>query len=296
MSWFWNATYEVARNEVLQHLRTKRLLIIGSLLLGSLILMTIVLPITLFELDQADANEIGGGVAIENFAFMLFLNFPLVGGYLFIQLLAIVLTADGVSSEWQRKTLFLLLSKPVPRAAFVLGKFFGAIIPIVVLFSGLFILDYLLLQAVYDGTPSGEQVARFFGAVGLLILGAVAFAAMGLLFSALTRSSVSSLIWALAAGLLIFPIVGAIGDFNCAGAGSACDPDALAYDWSHYVTPNHVMTKAGEVLLGVELDVQFSLVPTNPASSTPGVTIAGVLMIVVFLAATLIAVQKRNFE
>ncbi len=298
MSDFWHATYQVARNEILQHLRTKRMLVVGALLLVSLVLMTIVFPITLFELDQADVEGefAGEGVALENFAFFLFLNFPLVGGYMFMQILSIILTADAVSGEWQRKTLFLVLSKPVPRAALVMGKFLGAVIPLVTLFLLMFLIDYAILNMVYPGNPSGEQVGRFFGAVGMILLGAVAFATMGLFFSTITKSGTGSLIWSLAMGLLLFPILGAIGDFTRAGddfAGEASDPK---YDWSHYLTPNHVMTKAGDVLLGADLEVQFSLVPTTPAASLPGIIGAGFGLILLFLVGSLLVVQIRNFE
>ncbi len=294
---FWHAMWEITRNEMLQHFRTRRMLIVGGLLAISLVLMTWVLPVTLFELDAAEVEgEFGPGVATENFAFFLFLNFPLVGGYMFITILAIILAADGVSSEWQRKTLFLLLSKPVPRGAFVLGKFFGAVIPLIAVFLSLFLLDYGLINLVYPGNPSAEQVGRFFGAVGFILLGAVAFSAMGLFFSSITKSGTGSLIWSLAAGLLLFPIVGAIGDFAYAGDDGRGDIGDFQYDWSHYVTPNHVMTKAGDVLLGGDIDIQFSLIPTVPAQVTWGVALAGVALIGLFVGGSLLAVSLRNFE
>lgn len=62
------------------------------------------------------------------------------------------------------------------------------------------------------------------------------------------------------------------------------------------MTPNHVLTKAGDVLLGVDIDIQFSLIPTVPAQVTWGVAVAGVAMILVFVVGALLAVQVRNFE
>lgn len=294
---FAAAVYEVARHEAVQHLRTKRLLVIGGLMLLSLVLMTIVLPVTLFGLDQMDPSEgFGDDVPLENFAFFIFLNFPLVGGYLFIQILSIVMTADAVSSEWQRKTLFLVLSKPVPRAAFVLGKYLGAVLPLTAVFLVLFLADYALLQSVYPGAPSAVAVGRFFGAIGFILLGALAFAAMGLFFSAVTRSSTGSLVWSLSVGLLLFPIVGAIGDFTLAGAEGVEDPTDAVYDWSHYVTPNHVLSKAGDVLAGQDIGVQFSLIPTNPPAVTWLSAASGGLITVLFVAGAVLTVQRRDFE
>ncbi|MGB0651735.1 MAG: ABC transporter permease [Thermoplasmatota archaeon] len=297
-----SAIWEIARNEALQHIRTKRLVVIGALTLLSLMLLTIVLPSTLFGLNDVDVSDEFGDqtdVSLQNFAFLFFLNASIVGGYLLVQLLAMVLTADGISSEWQRKTLFLVLSKPVSRTAFVVGKFIGGVVPLLILYVVLFTLDYLVMIALYSGTPSPEQFGRFFGAVGILLLGATSFAAMALFFSTLLRSSAGSMVWTLLVGILVFPIVGAIGDFTLGGDerdGPVEDPDAFRYDWSHYVSPGHVMTKAGDVLLGEDIGLGLSLIPTNPPASTLGAILAGFVQILVFLGGALLVVNLRNFE
>lgn len=294
---FWHATYEVARKEFLQLLRTRRLLVIGALLLASLLFTTVVVPVLFFNLDQAaDPGEL----ALENQVFLIFLNAPIIGGYFFIQLLAIVLVSDGVVSEWQRRTIFLLLSKPVPRSAFVLGKFLGSVVPLAVAFTLLFALDYGLLQILLPGTPTGAQAGRFFGGVGLIVLGVVAFAAMGLFFSTLTRSSVASLVATLAFAFLVFPLLGGIGDFvRIADSfdGGVVDETAPRYDWSHYLNPGLVMVMAGDVISEGSLSGGLvAFIPQNAPVHLWLSIVSTVGFAASFIGLSLLSVWRRDFE
>lgn len=297
---FWHATFEVARKEAMQHLRTKRLLVIGILFVLSLAVTTIIIPVALFELDEFDPGE-DEDAALENFGILFFLSAPVIGGYFFIQLLSIVLTSDGVSSEWQRKTIFLVLSKPVPRAAFVLGKFLGSVIPLVSVFGVLLVLDYLLLNAIMPGTPEASDWGNFLAAVGILSLGASAFAAMGLFFSTLTKSTVASLIATIAAGFVVFPIIGAIGDFtffaDLDNPGADPDESDWRYDWSHYASPANAMGRATNVLLDSEEAFNFVfLFPQNSPQRTLPSVLSLVGFTTVFLAGALLTVLRRDFE
>lgn len=242
---FWHATYEIARKEFLQHIRTRRLLIIGGLLVLSLVFMTLVVGadfISGFE-DAVDTPQ-------ENLIVLFYFSAFFVGGYFFLQLLAIVLTADAVCSEWSNKTLFLVLSKPVSRAAFVTGKFLGSLFTVALTVTVLFTLDYLVLNLMVPGTPSAEHVLGFFAALGVLVLGAAAFCALSLFFSTLTRSTVVSLLFTLGAWIIVFPLIGQIGLFTTLGdpdfEGDFDDPRV---DWSRYLNPGSGMTVAGEFLV-----------------------------------------------
>src|SRR5688572_33127499 len=86
MSDFWHSVYEVARKEVLQHVRTKRLLIIGILLVVTLWLLTVILPIGVFNANKGPVDE--NGSAGENEAFFFYMNASVFGGNFFLQLLA----------------------------------------------------------------------------------------------------------------------------------------------------------------------------------------------------------------
>lgn len=300
------AVYEIARKEALQHLRTKRLLIMGSILLVSLILVTLVVPIAVFGLDEIaqeseDEPPTQWTPAPANLLFLFFLNAPVIGGVFLLIMLGIILTADSVVSEWQRKTLFLLLSKPVPRSAFVLGKFLGSAIPLVLMFSVVFLLDYLLLALITGGVDA-ESFLRFLGMLGLLALGTCAFAALGLLFSSLMRSSNPSFTLSVLAAIVVFPLVSSIGDFvymsDQFGSGSGLDKKDWVYDWTHYLTPAAAINTASPALMGDE-DIGFTLsflFPQFNPARTWLAAIASSAWAVLFVGLSMLTVRRRDFE
>ncbi len=220
---FWNAFVQVARKEFIQHFRTKRLLFVGLLLLLTMGLATVVGPKLIYEEQRAWESQIDydeSGEAIEpdysnfqpNPVMTTYLAAPLIGGFMFLQLMAIILTSDSVCSEWQNRTIFLLLSKPVPRSAFILGKFAGTV-------GALSLVILVVVLACYVGMnlllPEGEpgDGLAFMLAAGVLLLGAAGFAAFSLFMSTVTRSTIMSTLAGLGAWLLLFPVLGSVGYF-----------------------------------------------------------------------------------
>ena len=231
-----------------------------------------------------------------------FLTIPILGGVFFMQVLAIIMTSDAVCSEWHNRSIFLLLSKPVPRGAFLLGKFLGSVVPLVVMVAVLMIIDFLVLLAVFPGETIARDWGHFFGGLGMIVLGLTVFATMGLFFSTLTRSTLASLFMTFGVAFLALPLVGLIGEINLwtdqENQGfDAVDPMAAEYDWSRYFNPGSIFTKATEVIAGDDFAFGFSfLVPTQ----APGVTwlsvVAGLAFAAVFYAGAWVVVQTRNFE
>jgi ABC-type transport system involved in multi-copper enzyme maturation permease subunit len=300
MSDYWRAVYEVARKDALQQVRTKRLIVLGSILVVSLLFITLVIP--WFVLGIGDApeeirDEIG---AIQNFAFLFFLSAPVIGGLFLLQVLAIVVTADAVCSEWQRRTVFLVLSKPVPRSAFVLGKFCGATGPLLVLVLGVLFLVYLLLIAIYPGAPDATEWGRFLGMLGLLGLGMVAFSALGLFFSSLTRSTTPSLAFALLVALVVFPVVAGISDYVLLADeinNRVEDRDSARYDWSHYLSPASAMLRSPDVVVEEDIPLTFSfLFPQAVPQSTWGSVASSLGFTALFLGLSLLTVVRRDFD
>jgi ABC-type transport system involved in multi-copper enzyme maturation permease subunit len=305
---FARAVYEVARKEVLQHIRTKRLLVIGLFFVVMLQLVTMVLPQVFGELEAPDA----GDPSLENTFFYFHLNASLFGGLFAIQLLCIVLTADAVCSEWSQRTIFLLLSKPVSRTAFVVGKYLGSIASIVPLVAVIYVLQYLLMMAVYPGQPSGAEVGGFFLMLGMLALGALAVSSVALLFSTLTRSTVLSLILTLLTVFFLLPIVSAIGDItygfdeaahfrNDGDPEAGPEPSDWKYDWSHYATPSGTLAAApGLLFVGDnEIDEGFSLslfIPQFAPHRTWMAIVSGLAFTVLMVGLSILRVQRRNFE
>ncbi len=293
MNDFLRTGWEVARKEILQHFRTKRLLIIGALLVLSLVLITLVFgPRILRGFDLGEA-----GVAGENFALLIYFSTFFVGGYFFIQLLAIVLTSDAVCSEWSSRTIFLLLSKPVARSAFVFGKFLGSFLTVAGTLVVLFSLDYAFMQGVYEGAPTAAEVGGFFGALGILVLGAAAFSSLALFFSTLSRSTVMSLLFTLGAWIIVFPLVAQIGLFSSlADRGFDGDLTSPQVDWSRYLSPGAAMGVAGKALVtddGMREALDF-------VSSAPAHTGWAIFALVVhtflWFGLSFLIVQRRNFE
>lgn len=299
--------YEVARKDVLQHIRTKRLLVIGIFFFVMLQLVTMVIPQVFGELEDPAPGE----ASLENTFFFFHLNASLFGGLFAIQLLCIVLTADAVCSEWGQRTIFLLLSKPVSRTAFVLGKYIGSVVSIVPTIAILYVIQYLVMMAVYPGQPTGDEVVGFVLMLLMLALGAMAVAAVALFFSSLTRSNVLSLILTLLTAFFLFPIIGAIGDitygFDQSEAwregrdGDAIDPEDWKYDWSHYATPTGTLSAAPGLLFPEDDDEGegFSLslfIPQFAPQRTWMAVLSGFAFIGLFVGLSILRVNKRNFE
>lgn len=299
MSEFVRAVYEIARKEVLQHIRTKRLLIIGIAMAVLLLVATLVFGPNIMEaFDETGPNS------KESMVLAFYFGFGLIGGLVFTQLLAIVLTTDAVCSEWSNRTIFLLLSKPVSRTAFVVGKFVGNLVVLSGTLITLLTIDWFLMQPLYSGSPSGEEVLGFVLTVLLIILGCTTFASMALFFSTLTRSTIMSTLVTLAMWIIVFPLIGAIGLFTAIGDASGSEEDFFESDQVQrtlYLNPASDMQAVVSLLLPHD-DGDFTTALRflnffNPAPTDVGKAVAALLIYsAVFLAGSILVVQRRNFE
>lgn len=90
--------------------------------------------------------------------------------------IAIVLTVYLIPTEIERRTIYTILSKPVQRWQFLLGKYLGAVLALglmMLLMSGVLLLTYYLLQR--DVSRLGEVAkAPLFYFVQMSLLAAVA--------------------------------------------------------------------------------------------------------------------------
>lgn len=293
-----NAVFEVARKEVLQHLRTKRLLGISIAFVVTITLMTIIVPMVFLGGDIGDQFD-RGDAPLENFVLLFYLQgLPILfflSGYFYIQLLALLLTADGVSSEWSHKTIFLLLSKPVSRGAMLAGKFLGSAVAVGATVLLVLTLDYLALVALLPGSPDAEALGRFLLGVGLVLLGVLAYAAIGLLCSTLTQSTVAGILLAVTAWIIIFPLLGNLDSLVALarfGAESFSMSDAEAgRGWSQYLSPGESMRHASEVFVGTETGL-FG----DQRGSPWAAALALIAQTAVFLGLSFVVVRRRNFE
>ena len=115
--------YDVTRKEIFEHFKTKRLIVI------SIIFAIVFLIVAVFG-----RYLVGGGgdepayEAGPNEVLILMLAFT----GLFPPILAIALSYDTIVGERTRKSLHLIVSKPVDRSSIFIGKFLGAFLSIVI--------------------------------------------------------------------------------------------------------------------------------------------------------------------
>lgn len=116
-------------------------------------------------------------------------DFSLTAMLVFLLIITYFIGTQLVFKEVERKTIYLVLSKPVSRETFYLGKFFGLCLTILV--AGL-IMAVMFVVVLFAKTHSVPTAAYF--AAGAVILEAWLLTAVSLLFSSFT-SPLSSAIY-----------------------------------------------------------------------------------------------------
>jgi len=160
----------IAFNTFRENIREKllyNLLIFALLMIGSSILLT---RLALGEWDR------------------LIINLGLSSMSFFGVLIAIFVGISLVSKEIDKKTIYTILSKPVPRYEFLLGKYLGLMITLFVNMAVM--VAGLLAVMVYLNAP---VTLLLFEAIGFIFLELVVITAVGLLFSTFTSTTLSAI-------------------------------------------------------------------------------------------------------
>jgi ABC-type transport system involved in multi-copper enzyme maturation permease subunit len=160
----------IAFNTFRENIREKllyNLLIFALLMIGSSILLT---RLALGEWDR------------------LIINLGLSSMSFFGVLIAIFVGISLVSKEIDKKTIYTILSKPVPRYEFLLGKYLGLMITLFV--NTAVMVAGLLAVMVYLNAP---VTLLLFEAIGFIFLELVVITAVGLLFSTFTSTTLSAI-------------------------------------------------------------------------------------------------------
>lgn len=160
----------IAFNTFRENIREKllyNLLIFALLMIGSSILLT---RLTVGEWDRLIINL---GLSSMNF---------------FGVLIAIFVGISLVSKEIDKKTIYTILSKPVPRYEFLLGKYLGLMITLFV--NTAVMVAGLLAVMVYLNAPI---TLLLFEAIGFIFMELVVITAVGLLFSTFTSTTLSAI-------------------------------------------------------------------------------------------------------
>ena len=125
-----------------------------------------------------------------------------------VSLLAIFLAYDAVSGEYERGTLKLMLSRPVPRSSIILGKLIAGAICLLIPLIMSFIIGILIIQLVSGLAFTSEEWLRISLMFVVTVLCVMSFYMIGLVVSSRTRQASTSLlilllIWI--AGVFLIP-------------------------------------------------------------------------------------------
>jgi ABC-type transport system involved in multi-copper enzyme maturation permease subunit len=103
-------------------------------------------------------------------------------------LMAVLIGTSLVYKEIDKKTIFTLLSKPLHRAEFILGKFFGLVLTLLVMTAG---MSLMFLAIVYLHTFRVEWTMLV--AIAYIFLELVLITAVAILFSSFSTPILSSI-------------------------------------------------------------------------------------------------------
>lgn len=103
-------------------------------------------------------------------------------------LVALMIGSNAIYKEIDKRTVYVVLSKPIARWQFLLGKFLGLFGVLLVLGSAMTAAYYLLLYIMVR-----EAQPIYLAAVGLMLLEAAVVSALAILFSAITAPTLSAI-------------------------------------------------------------------------------------------------------
>ena len=121
----------------------------------------------------------------------------LAGISIFCALIAIFLSGEAVVGEVEKKTVYIVLSKPVDRASFILGSFLGILLTteVAILISGGALLFLIFLkQSLIE---PGLLLALLFTGLEIIVITSIGIMFSSLCSSALTSTLLSLLVYIL---------------------------------------------------------------------------------------------------
>lgn len=118
----------------------------------------------------------------------IIVDIGLAGINIFGVLIAIFLGISLVSKEIEKRTIYTILSKPIRRSEFLIGKYLGLLITLLVnltIMSGVFYLTLWYMKIPFSGVV--------FLAIGMIFLELMVITGVGLLFSTVTTTTLSAI-------------------------------------------------------------------------------------------------------
>lgn len=116
-------------------------------------------------------------------------DFGLVAVTFFGLVVAAFIAAGLIHKEIEKRTVFVLFSKPVSRAAFIAGKFLGLALTMAVVVAGMGLFLFLVAWVI-DGSPAWMVLA----AIGLIYLQLLVIVAVTIFFSTFGSAILASVL------------------------------------------------------------------------------------------------------
>ena len=202
--------FAIARNTWLEAVRDRVFVLIGAFALVLLLGGVFISPLTIGAQQKILADL--GLASVTAFSLLLIL---FVG-------------AGSVGREADRRTLAVMLSKPLSRGEYLLGKYLGLMATLVALMAGMFALFVLCMVLM-----GGEIQAAYFVSAGLSALEVALLCAVALAFSTITGPVLTSL-----CTLGIFLAGRAITDLEAFAVVSGDQMVARAMGIAKWILPN----------------------------------------------------------
>jgi len=205
-------------------------------------------------------------------------NLGLSAMLLFGVFISIFVGVGLVSKEIERRTVFAIFSKPIGRGEFIVGKYLGLCLTLLV--NVLIMGIGVSLALLYVG--GGNLIFSIWGAIFLIYLELAILTAIAILFSSFSSPALSAL-------LTFFVFI--IGNFSSSlrdfaenlGSNSA----KLFFNFLYYFLPN--LSFYSFITNAAHGDVP-------PASMFVGAFLYAVVYIGILLAATVLIFSRRNFK
>jgi len=199
---FVDSVWTIARKELMLHLKTKRLLVIGGVFAALIIIISLYGGYLTGQTQDEPTYEQGAG-AVMSIVFSFSAFFPAI--------LAVAMTYDAIVGEKVNHSMYLLISKPVRRESIFLGKLLGAWLAVALVYIVVFSLGFVLVLGMAGTAPTADGAADVYGAVGIILLGTGAWMTLVMLYSSLFKTTASTLITAILSWLFVLSLVSQAG-------------------------------------------------------------------------------------
>lgn len=192
-------------------------------------------------------------------------------------LISIFVGIGLVSKEIEKKTIYTIISKPIYRYQFLLGKYLGLLITLFVNTSIMVIGFFAVLILMnYNITPDMMK------AILLIFIELMVVTAIALMFSTFTSSTLSAIFT-----IAIYIIGHLVGDLKVMAAKLGNPIITFLLDALYYILPNlENFNIKGEVVHNIPLDPYFIVMSV----------LYGLLYIIMIITSSVIIFQRRDFK